>query len=809
MASNMATFGGGAFLEGPEARIQDSTLHGNGNDLTVGGGGAFVLRAGWLSGCSIEGNFGGNGGGVRLFQGGVISNCVIQFNQCRADGGGVQCYEGGLVDRCIVASNEATFNGTGNGGGVDLISGGWLRNSLVRDNSATYYGGGVRMIYGGTVDSCTIVANTSTNLTNADGGGLACWWGGLQQVRNSIIWGNSSGSGAPNWDVYGGTAVFEYCCTTPVTGLPGGDGCFDADPLFQDPLTSDYQLRNGSLCIDTGRNLDWMITARDLPGHVRILEEIVDLGADESVGILHVWTNSPLPTPPYNSWGTAAHVIQDAVDEAITGDLVLVTNGVYGSGGRPAGSARLGNRVVVDKAIRVESVSGWEHTFILGQGVGSGGTNVGEGAVRCAYLGPGAWLSGFTLTNGHTLADGSHTYDYSGGGVAGSSWDPHGSDVANLSVVSNCQIIACSAVRGGGVMGGMVVDSRVVQNRASRGGGGSGGLFLGCEISANTAEVGEGGGIFEAAILQGCIIMSNRALAAVEGRGGGVAGWGLDLYNCLLTGNSATEGGGAFVYADSGLFQCTVAGNLATEQGGGIFVAGNVENSIIHHNTAEGDPVSANYIESTNLVLMGACTDPGREGVITTSDPRFIDPEAGDYRLGYGSPCLDAVVTPSTFTATHDLRGTLRPYDGDFNGVSVSDLGADEYDPSSHDSDRDGMMDDWELEYGFNPTNALDAAENHDRDPPTNLEEYLADTDPTNDLSYLRIVAFSNHPPWTVFFWPASTRRYYTLEWTENPTITPWTNSPGQTRIPGIAGIQALSDVHEDSYRTYRVGAAP
>ena len=39
-----------------------------------------------------------------------------------------------------------------------------------------------------------------------------------------------------------------------------------------------------------------------------------------SVGILYVWTNSPDPVPPYTTWGTAAHVIQDAVDAALPGD---------------------------------------------------------------------------------------------------------------------------------------------------------------------------------------------------------------------------------------------------------------------------------------------------------------------------------------------------------------------------------------------------------------------------------------------------------------------------------------------------------
>lgn len=31
---------------------------------------------------------------------------------------------------------------------------------------------------------------------------------------------------------------------------------------------------------------------------------------------LHVWQDSPIPTPPFTNWDTAAHIIQDAVDAA-------------------------------------------------------------------------------------------------------------------------------------------------------------------------------------------------------------------------------------------------------------------------------------------------------------------------------------------------------------------------------------------------------------------------------------------------------------------------------------------------------------
>jgi len=41
-----------------------------------------------------------------------------------------------------------------------------------------------------------------------------------------------------------------------------------------------------------------------------------------------------------------------------------------------------------------------------------------------------------------------------------------------------------------------------------------------------------------------------------------------------------------------------------------------------------------------------------------------------------------------------------------------------------------------------------------------NWQEYVADTDPTNIVSYFRITAISNLPPWRVYFESSANRRY-------------------------------------------------
>jgi len=78
---------------------------------------------------------------------------------------------------------------------------------------------------------------------------------------------------------------------------------------------------------------------------------------------------------------------------------------------------------------------------------------------------------------------------------------------------------------------------------------------------------------------------------------------------------------------------------------------------------------------------------------------------------------------------TYGSDPTLEDSDGDglSDGIEVIEH---QTSPTSTDTDEDGMPDKWEVNYQLEPTNALDAGFDPDRDGLTNIEEYAYQTNP-------------------------------------------------------------------------------
>lgn len=432
----------------------------------------------------------------------ILEGFTLEHGRAAQCGGGAVLRRKAQLKNCIVADNEVTD--FGDGGGV-ISFGGRVENCLLTDNSAVD-GGGVYALQHSLLQNCTLVRNDGSGAFLED-----------SLMRNCIAWDNWS-----YWwemgNIEASESVIEYSCTTP---LQPGEGNIAEDPLL---AANSIDLQEGSPCIDSA--FTEVFTSYDLRGALRPVDGNLDayaysdMGCAEwipSVSLYCVDAGRPDDLGDGKGWDNAKKTIQAAVDQAQDGDRILVTNGIYNTGGAYAahydGGSYAGtvmNRISVDKAITIRSVNGPLETIIEGASDPRGTAGHGPEAVRCALLQSNAVLEGFTLRHGRTA--GLETMlDRVGGG-------------------------AC-------LLGGASLNRCIVkQNGSSLSGGGvyaKKGYVNDCLISNNDAGY-DGGGAFVSAdsVLSHCTITANTAR-----RSGGVflTHWET-LYNSVVWGNTAREG---------------------------------------------------------------------------------------------------------------------------------------------------------------------------------------------------------------------------------------------------------------------------
>ncbi len=417
-----------------------------------------------------------------------------------------------------------------------------------------------------------------------------------------------------------------------------------------------------------------------------------------------------------DSTAQAFKTIQHAIDKSVAGMTVLVADGTYA----PINSN--------NKAITIQSANGAASTIIDGGYPAE--TN------RCVHAGGLANLTntvirGFTIQNGSTFG---RTSGNNGAGVAGGTLyncvvrSNHGSGLgggviystmydciisdndtqnkgggAHSARLMNCLLANNSCVNhGAGAYGGVLIDCMVISNRADRlGGGVCDATLTNCVIRDNVALT-HGGGAY-GGNMYSCVVTNNIAyqsgggaynvtfyeseIIANESTQNGGGAYYCNLYNCILANNvSSSSSGGAH---RGQLENCLVYGNRANGKGGGI-VNAIARNCTIYGNSCgisgggayadleNGLSIGTNY----NCIVYGnsSAVDPEIDVSIPsfncyTNDPHFIRAEAGDFRLRYNSPCINAG-NNAYVTNTVDFAGNPR-----IVGETV-DIGAYEYSAS-------------------------------------------------------------------------------------------------------------------------------
>jgi hypothetical protein len=509
------------------------------------------------------------------------------------------------------------------------------------------------------------------------------------------------------------------------------------------------------------------------------------------------------PVPPYAGWSTAAINIQDAIDASTNGELILVTNGVYQTGGRAANGLDVTNRITVTKHITVQSVNGPELTIIQGYQVP--GALTGTNAVRCAYLTNGATIIGFTFTNGAT---GTGNYAEGGGVFCGSASD----------IVSNCVLVgnyvgtsrSSYSSYAGGAFSGTLFNCVIASNQAGGGSGAGQSILHNCLITRNAD-----GDAVHGCTLTDCTIVSNEAGAGystlsncvvIGNNDSGV--WECTVWNSKLVYNQSQDGGGSI---RSKLVNCLLISNTVSVFGGGD-ANSYLTNCTLAYNSAgfgDGGGTSdqlVNCILYDNMpnnggtVLLNCCTTPlppanSGSGNIT-NDPAFVNPAGGDFHLQSNSPCINSGNNAYVTSAT-DLDGNPRIVGG------TVDIGAYEYQtPVSKISYA------WLQQYALPITTNIDTSD-LDGTGLTVYDDWIAGLNPTNVLSVLVILppVPTNNPTGLIVSWQSVSNRTYFLQSSTNLGVQT-AFSTIQSDIAGKTGTTSYLDTTATNNGPffYRVG---
>ena len=564
-------------------------------------------------------------------------------------------YCGGVLDGFTIQhgfSDNYAIGAAFTSSAYDFLGGegGVLVNSIVKDNSSTfeYFGG----IVGGTAINCLVFNNTN---------GGTCW----SKLINSTIF---------NQGVYAGQSFNSILvgwvmdCIAHFSALPGATGntsyytqeignlpisdilLFNNELLFVDPENGDFRLTYGSACINAGMpDISALgLPSVDLQGLPRVLDGRIDMGAFEYY---------PVP-------------VVEMYDTICEGSEIVFFDSVYNTEGRYV--HHTSENVTLDtlyvlllQVYPVCTLTGAPIRYVTQNGNGDGSSWANAmGDLQAAmdsaalvqgdvWVAQGSYLGDGTSENAFIVPDGVHVY----GSFAGD--EPEDYDLSLRNYAAHPTILDGQHTQRtvyhewswGAVP---VLDGFIIQNGHSDYGGNVNGgnprLVVNNSIIRDGHSDGEAGGLSNVTIHNSLIINNTASYWASAIKE-------CDAYNCNLVGNIASENGYTTLWCS--LTNCILWKNIGNPEYGSSTTYSAIEgqdvwgdgNILLAHNN-DGISPDSNYV-------------------------RFVDPGNSDFRLAYGSACINAG-TPDTSALglpSVDLQGLPRVLDG------WIDMGAYEYYP--------------------------------------------------------------------------------------------------------------------------------
>ena len=572
-------FTGGIYIVGADAAFTQCTFSGNSADAVTSGCTLYNAYSSAGSGtttvtdCTFDGNTGGPGSAATNSGTMILTNCTIQNNDSSGGAPLNNSISGAVMDiiDCTFTGNSGEGGGAlSNATGCDMT----ITNSLFDSNSTTADGGALLNLGTLTADLCTFRANTALT---GEGGAVIHRNGALTLSRSTFDANQADRGGALfTQNTTGGTSHTESSTFKNNVALTDGGGIFvqgDME-LFQCTITGNSAGQNGggihhgdgypaNSGTATIKQCTIVGNTATLEGGGIMKKAPMTIGgtivsgntAFTAIADFDNFSN-PLTSLGYNLIGENNGVTWNATDQL--GVLDPMVGPLQDNGGPTETMALLVGSPALDGSSATiyalfpydQRGSGFPRALDgTQQGIATGDIGAFEFDPACTQL-----VTSLTDSNlpGHLR------YEIACAAPGDTiRFDPALSGGTFLMTAGQITIDKDLVIEGTGL-----------------------GITLDAQGSSRVLEVLGGANVD----LWGLILTGGAA-----GDGGGIMNWGdLSLYQCTVTGNTATDtGGGAASYGGGVLvlYESQVYGNSATNNGGGLYCNGSTSAILINYST--------------------------------------------------------------------------------------------------------------------------------------------------------------------------------------------------------------------------------